>query len=45
MLIKDRIKFLVKALKRENIDEFGPRFNDMSCAYPEYLRRMAKMLP
>lgn len=43
MLIKDHIKFFDEnPLRGENINEFGPRFNDMSCAYPEYLRRMAK---
>lgn len=43
MLIKDHIKFMDEnPLRGPNIDEFGPRFNDMSDAYPADLRRKAK---
>lgn len=43
MLISDHIKFFDdNPLRGENLDEFGPRFNDMSDAYTEELRKIAK---
>jgi purine-nucleoside phosphorylase len=43
MLIKDHISFFSdNPLRGPNIDELGPRFNDMTAAYPETLRQMAK---
>ncbi|GAC1431135.1 MAG: purine-nucleoside phosphorylase [Thermoanaerobaculia bacterium] len=43
MLISDHINFMgVNPLRGANIDELGPRFPDMSEAYPESLRNMAK---
>ena len=43
MLINDHIKFSQESpLRGKNIDELGPRFNDMSCAYSNDLRQMAK---
>ncbi|MBZ4646001.1 MAG: purine-nucleoside phosphorylase [Petroclostridium sp.] len=43
MLIKDHIKFFSESpLRGKNIDEFGLRFNDMSNAYTEDLRELAK---
>ncbi|MFO7850582.1 MAG: purine-nucleoside phosphorylase [Spirochaetia bacterium] len=43
MLIKDHIKITAEnPLRGTNIDEFGPRFNDMSDAYTENLRKTAK---
>jgi purine-nucleoside phosphorylase len=43
MLIKDHISFFSEnPLRGPNIDELGPRFNDMTASYPEKLRRMAK---
>ena len=43
MLIKDHIKFFSESpLRGHNLNEFGPRFNDMSSAYSEDLRELAK---
>ncbi len=43
MLIKDHIKFMDEnPLRGPNIEEFGPRFKDMSDAYSADLRRKAK---
>ena len=43
MLISDHIKFFSESpLRGKNINELGPRFNDMSCAYSKNLRQMAK---
>ncbi|WHH60550.1 purine-nucleoside phosphorylase [Petroclostridium sp. X23] len=43
MVIKDHIKFFSESpLRGKNIEEFGPRFNDMSNAYTEELRELAK---
>lgn len=43
MLITDHIKlFTDSPLRGPNIDELGPRFNDMSTAYTPELRRLAK---
>jgi purine-nucleoside phosphorylase len=43
MLIKDHISiFGENPLRGPNIDELGPRFSDMTDAYPEKLRRLAK---
>jgi len=42
MIIKDHIKLFTESpLRGKNIDELGPRFNDMSNAYTEELRDMA----
>ena len=43
MLISDHINMMgVNPLRGPNIDELGPRFNDMSEAYPESLRKLAR---
>ena len=43
MLISDHINMMgVNPLRGPNIEELGPRFNDMSDAYPEALRNLAK---
>lgn len=43
MLIKDHIKFHADSpLRGPNIDEFGPRFNDMSDPYTKEMRNLAK---
>ena len=43
MLILDHIKFFDDSpLRGENIDELGPRFNDMSRAYTPELRELAR---
>ncbi|HEX9160751.1 MAG TPA: purine-nucleoside phosphorylase, partial [Thermoanaerobaculia bacterium] len=43
MLITDHINFMgVNPLRGANVDELGPRFPDMSEAYPESLRNIAK---
>jgi len=43
MLIKDHISFFAPSpLRGQNIDEFGPRFPDMSEAYSKKLINMAK---
>jgi len=43
MIIKDHIKFFSDSpLRGKNMDEFGPRFNDMSNVYTEELRELAK---
>lgn len=43
MLITDHIKFFSDSpLRGKNIDELGPRFNDMSEAYSRELRDLAK---
>lgn len=43
MLISDHINFMgVNPLRGPNVDEFGVRFPDMSEAYPESLRNVAK---
>ena len=43
MLISDHINMMgVNPLRGPNIEELGPRFNDMSDAYPESLRQLAK---
>lgn len=42
MVITDHIKFFTDSpLRGPNIDEFGPRFNDMSTAYTPGLRELA----
>lgn len=43
MLIKDHIKFFDDSpLRGANLDEFGPRFNDMSSVYTARYREIAK---
>ncbi len=43
MLITDHIKFFSESpLRGRNIEEFGPRFNDMSEAYSKRLRELAR---
>ncbi len=43
MLIKDHIKFHADSpLRGPNIDDFGPRFNDMSDPYTRKIRDLAK---
>ena len=43
MVISDHINMMgVNPLRGANIDELGPRFPDMSDAYPESLRKLAK---
>ena len=43
MLISDHIKFFDESpLRGKNIDEFGPRFNDMSDSYSKELRTLAR---
>ena len=43
MMINDHIKFFNDSpLRGQNIDAFGPRFNDMSNAYTKSLRLLAK---
>ncbi len=43
MIISDHIKFDVNGpLRGHNMDDFGPRFPDMSDAYKKSLRKMAK---
>jgi purine-nucleoside phosphorylase len=43
MLIKDHIKFHADSpLRGANIDEYGPRFNDMSDPYSKEIRALAK---
>ena len=43
MLIEDQILFYsANPLRGKNLDEFGPRFNDMSEAYSKGLRKMAQ---
>src|SRR5450759_2822980 len=43
MVISDHINFMgVNPLRGPNINELGTRFSDMSEAYPESLRRIAK---
>ena len=45
MLISDHIKFFNDTPHRgKNIDEFGPRFNDMSDAYTKSLRSLARKI-
>jgi purine-nucleoside phosphorylase len=45
MLITDHIKFFTDSpLRGANIQEFGPRFNDMSVAYTPELRALAKQV-
>jgi len=45
MLISDHIKlFTDSPLRGPNIEEFGPRFNDMSTAYTPELRRIGKIV-
>jgi len=39
VLIKDHINLLPNPLIGPNLDEFGPRFSDMTCAYDLGLRR------
>lgn len=42
MLIEDHISFFAEnPLRGENLDELGPRFPDMSCAYDRKLRELA----
>ncbi len=43
MLIRDHIKMVTDSpLRGPNIDEFGPRFNDMSDPYTKEIRELAK---
>ena len=43
MLIRDHIKLITDSpLRGSNIDEFGPRFNDMSDPYSKEIRDLAK---
>ena len=43
MLISDHIKFFNETpLRGENLEDFGPRFNDMSDCYTKSLRNMVK---
>ena len=43
MMISDHIKFFDESpLRGRNIDEFGPRFNDMTYVYSKRLREIAK---
>ena len=43
MIIKDHIKFFDETpLRGDNLDLFGPRFNDMSDAYTKELRDLAR---
>ncbi len=43
IMIKDHIKFFNDTpLRGENIDSFGPRFNDLSNAYTKKLRELAR---
>ena len=43
MMVSDHIKFFDdNPLRGKNLDEFGPRFNDMSDAYTEKLRLLTK---
>jgi purine-nucleoside phosphorylase len=45
MVISDHInKFPEHPLRGKNINEMGPRFPDMSCAYNERLRNKARMI-
>ena len=45
MLITDHIKFFTDSpLRGHNIEELGPRFNDMSVAYTPELRTLAKQV-
>jgi purine-nucleoside phosphorylase len=45
MLISDHIKFFTDSpLRGRNIEEFGPRFNDMSVAYTPALMSLAKRI-
>lgn len=45
MLISDHIKFFNDSpLRGKNLDEFGPRFNDMSDAYTKALRDLAHLV-
>ena len=45
VVLSDHIKFFNDSpLRGENIDSFGPRFNDMSDAYTKELREMAKAI-
>ena len=45
MMISDHIKFFNDTpLRGKNIDEFGPRFNDMSDAYTRSLRSLARKI-
>jgi len=41
MIIKDHISLLANPLIGQNLDEFGPRFLDMTCAYDPEIRQMA----
>lgn len=43
MLIRDHIKMVTDTpLRGENLDDFGPRFNDMSDPYTKQIRDLAK---
>lgn len=42
MLIKDHISFLPNPLIGPNMDEFGPRFLDMTCAYDAGMQKLAR---
>lgn len=44
MIIKDHISLIPNPLIGPNMDEFGPRFPDMSCAYDKPLREKAKQI-
>lgn len=42
VIIKDHISFFPNPLVGPNMDEFGPRFPDMTCAYDSKLQDMAR---
>lgn len=45
MMISDHIKFFDESpLRGKNLDEFGPRFNDMSDCYTKELRVLTKLV-
>lgn len=41
VIIKDHIRFMPDPLLGQNLNEFGPRFPDMTCAYDAQLRKLA----
>lgn len=44
VIIRDHINTLPNPLIGPNLDEFGPRFVDMTCAYDQELQRKAKAI-